>query len=41
MPQRYEEDDIDVLGQLLWSVLRVATALTVAALTVWLWWGLS
>ena len=41
MPQRYEEDDLDVLGQLLWSVLRVAAALTVAALVVWLWWGFA
>lgn len=35
---RYEEDDIDVLGQLLWSVLRVAVALMVAVIVVWLWW---
>lgn len=40
MPQRYEEDDIDVLGQLLWSVMRVAVALTVVALLVWLGWVL-
>ena len=38
MPNRYEEDDIDVLGQLLWSVGRVAAALTVVALLVWVWW---
>ena len=40
MPHRYEEDDIDVLGQLLWSVMRVAAALTVVALLVWLGWVL-
>jgi hypothetical protein len=41
MPQRYEEDDIDVLGQMLWSVIRVAAVLTVLALAAWLWWGLA
>lgn len=38
MPQRYEEDDIDVLGQLLWAVMRVAAVLTVLALAAWVWW---
>lgn len=41
MPLRYDEDDIDVLGQMLWSVLRVAAVLTVLALAAWLWWGLA
>jgi hypothetical protein len=41
MPNRYEEDDIDVLGQMLWSVIRVAAVLTVLALAAWLWWGLA
>lgn len=38
MPYRYEEDDIDVLGQLLWSVGRAAAALVVVGGLVLLWW---
>lgn len=40
MRNRYEEDDLDVLGELLWAVLRVAALVLGMVLVFWLSWVL-